>query len=251
MYDVLRCMVTPATPPTSFMPEKELHLQCFPRAAHRRRRHRSTPTRSRRPRPSGPSASGACACRWTAPRERGARHEEPAAAGRAVRVGEVPETVAGQRRCAEASGMVPASSEGVLANVGKTRVGSTHGSSTIPREVALSSDISRWPRVRAGERAGAPNGIRIRAAGLKGRCPRPLDDGGSRAAPGIIPDARRGESALPAAPGKGSGRLSAAARICRRSPGRRSRPSLSSPGSCTRGSGRRSRTLHLLCVDPR
>ena len=31
----------------------------------------------------------------------------------------------------------------------------------------------------AGERNGAPNGIRIRAAGLKGRCPRPLDDGGT------------------------------------------------------------------------
>jgi hypothetical protein len=26
---------------------------------------------------------------------------------------------------------------------------------------------------------GAPNGIRTRAAALKGRCPRPLDDGGS------------------------------------------------------------------------
>ena len=25
---------------------------------------------------------------------------------------------------------------------------------------------------------GAPNGIRIHVAGLKGRCPRPLDDGG-------------------------------------------------------------------------
>jgi hypothetical protein len=29
------------------------------------------------------------------------------------------------------------------------------------------------------EEVGAPNGIRIRAAGLKGRCPRPLDDGGT------------------------------------------------------------------------
>src|SRR5215472_11136687 len=27
--------------------------------------------------------------------------------------------------------------------------------------------------------SGAPNGIRTRAAALKGRCPRPLDDGGS------------------------------------------------------------------------
>ena len=28
---------------------------------------------------------------------------------------------------------------------------------------------------------GAPNGIRIHVAGLKGQCPRPLDDGGMRA----------------------------------------------------------------------
>ena len=27
--------------------------------------------------------------------------------------------------------------------------------------------------------SGAPNGIRTRAAALKGRCPRPLDDGGA------------------------------------------------------------------------
>ncbi len=26
---------------------------------------------------------------------------------------------------------------------------------------------------------GTPNGIRIRVGGLKGRCPRPLDDGGT------------------------------------------------------------------------
>jgi hypothetical protein len=35
-------------------------------------------------------------------------------------------------------------------------------------------------RARRRSRSGAPNGIRIRAAGLKGRCPRPLDDGGTR-----------------------------------------------------------------------
>ena len=29
------------------------------------------------------------------------------------------------------------------------------------------------------EASSAPNGIRTRAAALKGRCPRPLDDGGS------------------------------------------------------------------------
>ena len=34
------------------------------------------------------------------------------------------------------------------------------------------------------EISGAPNGIRIRAAGLKGRCPRPLDDEGARLAAG-------------------------------------------------------------------
>ena len=30
------------------------------------------------------------------------------------------------------------------------------------------------------KRRNAPNGIRIRVCGLKGRCPRPLDDGGTR-----------------------------------------------------------------------
>ena len=40
--------------------------------------------------------------------------------------------------------------------------------------------------------SGAPNGIRIRAAGLKGRCPRPLDDGGTSVPPGIIPATRTG-----------------------------------------------------------
>ena len=39
----------------------------------------------------------------------------------------------------------------------------------------------------AGKSSGAPNGIRIRAAGLKGRCPRPLDDGGTLCRRGIIP----------------------------------------------------------------
>jgi hypothetical protein len=28
-----------------------------------------------------------------------------------------------------------------------------------------------------GEKAGVPNGIRTRVAAVKGRCPRPLDDG--------------------------------------------------------------------------
>ena len=32
--------------------------------------------------------------------------------------------------------------------------------------------------VKKSIKSGAPNGIRIHVAGLKGRCPRPLDDGG-------------------------------------------------------------------------
>jgi hypothetical protein len=35
-------------------------------------------------------------------------------------------------------------------------------------------------RLRAGLPERAPNGIRTRAAALKGRCPGPLDDGGLR-----------------------------------------------------------------------
>src|SRR5260370_21996380 len=53
--------------------------------------------------------------------------------------------------------------------------------------------------------SGAPNGIRTRAAALKGRCPRPLDDGGStaiaagtRGARRRGPPQHRGRSALPA-----------------------------------------------------
>ena len=33
--------------------------------------------------------------------------------------------------------------------------------------------------MKIASKTGAPNGIRIRVAGLKGRCPRPLDDGGA------------------------------------------------------------------------
>ena len=50
--------------------------------------------------------------------------------------------------------------------------------------------ISCSDRREEGVKSGAPNGIRIRAAGLKGRCPRPLDDGGTRCRRGIIPCAR-------------------------------------------------------------
>ena len=48
----------------------------------------------------------------------------------------------------------------------------------------LEGDVLRFQPQRAGRRrgegreegrGGAPNGIRIRAAGLKGRCPRPLE----------------------------------------------------------------------------
>src|SRR5580700_11220577 len=39
--------------------------------------------------------------------------------------------------------------------------------------------------------SGAPNGIRTRAAALKGRCPRPLDDGGRTAFAAVTLGARR------------------------------------------------------------
>gem|GEM_PF-2846855 len=32
--------------------------------------------------------------------------------------------------------------------------------------------------LKVDTKIGAPNGIRIHVAGLKGQCPRPLDDGG-------------------------------------------------------------------------
>ena len=49
------------------------------------------------------------------------------------------------------------------------------------------STLTGWRALRAAlqdhalptEASSAPNGIRTRAAALKGRCPRPLDDGGS------------------------------------------------------------------------
>jgi hypothetical protein len=51
----------------------------------------------------------------------------------------------------------------------------------------------------------APNGIRTRAAALKGRCPRPLDDGGSTVTAAVALGARRrgppqhrGQKPLPA-----------------------------------------------------
>src|SRR5664280_1091582 len=47
------------------------------------------------------------------------------------------------------------------------------------------------------EETGAPNGIRIRAAGLKGRCPRPLDDGGTRVAGGLYLGVRGAPTRLP------------------------------------------------------
>ena len=53
--------------------------------------------------------------------------------------------------------------------------------------------------------SGAPNGIRTRAAALKGRCPRPLDDGGRAAFAALTLGARRrgppqhrGRTTLPA-----------------------------------------------------
>ena len=45
----------------------------------------------------------------------------------------------------------------------------------------------------ADQLTSAPNGIRTRAAALKGRCPGPLDDGGSRdgQGQGLLPVRRR------------------------------------------------------------
>src|SRR5487761_1250635 len=40
---------------------------------------------------------------------------------------------------------------------------------------------------------GGPDGIRTRAAALKGRCPRPLDDGGFGGGAAVTPGARRRE----------------------------------------------------------
>jgi hypothetical protein len=45
--------------------------------------------------------------------------------------------------------------------------------------------------VPTGVVSGAPNGIRTRAAALKGRCPRPLDDGGRTAFAAMTLGARR------------------------------------------------------------
>ena len=36
-----------------------------------------------------------------------------------------------------------------------------------------------------GKRDGDPNGIRTRVAGVKGQCPRPLDDGVARSSCGL------------------------------------------------------------------
>src|SRR5664280_1844674 len=71
------------------------------------------------------------------------------------------------------------------------------------------ASVSRWQRGLAGsittagecrlagKESGAPNGIRIRAAGLKGRCPRPLDDGGTRVAGGLYLGVRGAPTGLP------------------------------------------------------
>jgi hypothetical protein len=87
------------------------------------------------------------------------------------------------------------------------------------------STLTGWRALRAALqdlvvlacRQCAPNGIRTRAAALKGRCPRPLDDGGStiaafaRGARRRGPPQHRGRKPLPAkraanpAPGRGPG----------------------------------------------
>ena len=67
---------------------------------------------------------------------------------------------------------------------------------TIAAFAAEQEDDEKVPFCRA--KSGAPNGIRIRAAGLKGRCPRPLDDGGTRVPPGeyTLPRSRLSSAAL-------------------------------------------------------
>src|SRR5665647_1463249 len=66
---------------------------------------------------------------------------------------------------------------------GRDEHDSSHGFPAL--RVARHRPCGRWQE----EWSGAPNGIRIRAAGLKGRCPRPLDDGGTRCRPGLYPGA--------------------------------------------------------------
>ena len=61
------------------------------------------------------------------------------------------------------------------------------------------STLTGWRALRAAlqdhaalaDASSAPNGIRTRAAALKGRCPRPLDDGGSTATAAVARGARR------------------------------------------------------------
>ena len=63
--------------------------------------------------------------------------------------------------------------------------------STLTGWRALRAALQDLCRRRTGDRA--PNGIRTRAAALKGRCPRPLDDGGFGGLAAVTPGARRRE----------------------------------------------------------
>jgi hypothetical protein len=63
--------------------------------------------------------------------------------------------------------------------------------STLTGWRALRAALQDLCHRRAGDRA--PNGIRTRAAALKGRCPRPLDDGGFGGLAAVTPGARRRE----------------------------------------------------------
>ena len=78
--------------------------------------------------------------------------------------------------------------------------------------VAAPSQASGTHMARGRGRSGAPNGIRIRAAGLKGRCPRPLDDGGTRCAAGGLYLRRGGSRGIRPVPRRESARVALAPR---------------------------------------
>ncbi len=63
---------------------------------------------------------------------------------------------------------------------GGDRGASVRGSGEEDRGSERTGNLVSWPRCRTGRpRGSAPNGIRIRVCGLKGRRPSPLDDGGA------------------------------------------------------------------------
>jgi hypothetical protein len=67
--------------------------------------------------------------------------------------------------------------DAIAAPVGQFTVSLAHVARTTGDLKLLVSSwrLLKWPTTRTF--ASSPNGIRTRAAALKGRCPRPLDDG--------------------------------------------------------------------------